>query len=309
MKVISVQSSKCATTGTYIDTLILEYPRYIHAQLLTHRAFSKNSSSSRAVPIKSAISNIFENPAEYYWTSNQPGMQGVLIEDQNTIDRANTIMMDMRQAIVHGVQALGFPTSEGGLNIHKQDAARFLEPFQNIRVCLTSTEWANWEWLRVDKAAQPAIDQLANMIKQVRDLARESAMVLKQGEWHMPFVKRVRNSEGILEYFAEDGTPLSLEDAKMISMSSAAQTSYRKLDTTLEKAEDVYVKLFSGDKVHASPSEHQATPIGEVSGNVLDPDNWPTGVTHMDKFVSFWSGNFRNWIQHRQLIPNNAKYN
>lgn len=307
MKVESIQSSICLHTGTPIDTLLLEYPRYIHSQLLTHRAFSKNSSSSRAVPIKAAISNVFENPAEYYWTHNKPGMQGTLITDQAIISRANTIMMDMRQAVVNGVQALGFPESEGGLNIHKQDAARFLEPYQNIRVCLTSTDWANWKWLRVDKAAQPAIDLLANMIEETRKHAHaNSALLLRPGMWHLPFVNRVPTKTGF-DYFCQDGNLLTLEEAKKISMSSTAQTSYRKLDTSLDKAEDVYTKLFTGDKVHSSPSEHQATPIGWVEGNILDPDNWPEGVTHMNRKADLFSGNLRHWVQLRQLISNNVK--
>ena len=72
----SVQASICATTGKRIDTLLCEYPRTIHAQLLTHGVFSKNSSSSRAVPIAAAISQIRENPAVPIFTAKQKGMQG-----------------------------------------------------------------------------------------------------------------------------------------------------------------------------------------------------------------------------------------
>ena len=307
MKVELIQASICALTKTPIFTLMLEYPRYIHAQVLTHRLFSKNSSSTRAVPLKASIQNIRENPAEYFWTLNQPGMQGQRVDNPLVKDAADNILFDAMEYSIRASLMLGLPVAEGGLNIHKQDAGRLLEPYQNIRVCLTSTEWANWDWLRVDKAAQPAIDMLANMMRQVRELALPSAMVLQPGEWHVPFVKRVR-FEGVLEYWSEEGTPLTLEQAKMVSMSSAAQTSYRKLDTTLEKADDMYDKLFTGDKVHASPSEHQATPIAFDEGNICDIGNWPAGTTHMDIKANLWSGNFRNWIQHRQLIANNAMF-
>lgn len=306
MKVTLIQASICTITKTPIFTLMLEYPRYIHSQLLTHRVFSKNSSSTRAVPLKASIQNIRENPAEYFWTLNQPGMQGQRVDNPLVRDAANNILFDAMESSIRASLLLGLPTSEGGLNIHKQDAGRLLEPFQNIRVCLTSTQWDNWDWLRVDKAAQPAIDQLANMMKHVRELALASAMELQPDEWHLPFIVRKRNSLGVLEYFAEDGIQVTLEEAQMISMSSAAQTSYRKLDTTLEKADDLYAKLFTGDKVHASPSEHQATPIAFDEGNICDIDNWPVGVTHMDNKANLWSGNFRHWIQLRQLIPNNA---
>lgn len=308
MKVELIQASICALTKTPIFTLMLEYPRYIHSQLLTHRAFSKNSSSTRAVPLKASIQNIRENPAEYFWTYNQGGMQGKRVEDPIVIEKANNILFDDMEHSIRSSLLLGLPVAEGGLNIHKQDAGRLLEPYQNIRVCLTSTEWANWDWLRVDKAAQPAIDLLANMMRQVRELALPSAIVLQPGEWHVPFVKRVRNADGVLEYYAEDDTPLTLEQAKMVSMSSGAQTSYRKLDTTLEKADDMYAKLFSGDKVHASPSEHQATPMGQFVDYGDNNAEWLEGITHIDRKHQYWSGNFRNWIQHRQLIPNNAMF-
>lgn len=306
MKVELVQASICALTKTPILTLMLEYPRYIHSQLLTHRVFSKNSSSTRAVPLKASIQNIRENPAEYFWTLNQPGMQGKPVTDPIVRDAADSILFDAMESSIRAALMLGMPVLEGGLNIHKQDAGRLLEPFQNIRVCLTSTQWDNWDWLRVDKAAQPAIDQLANMIKQVRELALSSAMVLQPGEWHLPFIVRKRNDDDVLKYYTEDGMAVTLEDAKMISMSSAAQTSYRKLDTTLEKADDMYEKLFTGDKVHASPSEHQATPIGQFTDYGDNNGNWPEGITHIDRKHQYWSGNFRNWIQLRQLIPNNA---
>ena len=98
-----------------------------------------------------------------------------------------------------------------------------------------------------------------------------------------------------------------LEEALKISASCCAQVSYRKLDDSYEKAMDIYNRLMSGAKVHASPFENQATPIPELRGSMVNlPDYWPEGVTHMDKDYNLWSGNLKGWIQHRQLIPNNV---
>jgi hypothetical protein len=85
-------------------------------------------------------------------------------------------------------------------------------------------------------------------------------------------------------------------------MSSSAQTSYRKTDYSLEKADDMYDKLFGGKKIHASPAEHQATPVPSFDANEGETKEWPKGVTHMARNYTYWSGNFCQWIQNRQLI-------
>jgi hypothetical protein len=94
--------------------------------------------------------------------------------------------------------------------------------------------------------------------------------------------------------------------------------SYRTLNNTKEKALDIYNKLMSGNKVHASPFEHQVTPMNKTGvsckGKYLnfqdDPDTWERGITHVDRNGDFWSGNFKGFIQHRQLLDNHycAKY-
>jgi len=305
-----VQASQCAYTGTKIFTLIVEYPRAIHAQLLTHRVFSKNSSSSRAVPIKTAIAQILSNPAKFIWTNNEPGMQGEVITNPDTLESIEGAVQVLRDQTIKVVKFLGLPPKEGGINVHKQNAARFLEPFQNIRIVLTSTEWENWDWLRIDGAAQGEIKELAEMIYQARQEAKP--MILSRNEWHVPFVERRGTEEGI-EYWipSDDGTEpkqITADYAIKYSMAMAAQTSYRKADGSDEKVETVNDRLFNGDKVHASPSEHQATPIPPFEDIGYAPNQeWPLGVTHMDRNCDYWSANFKHFIQNRQLLPNHDK--
>ena len=38
--------------GDRLTSLVLTYPRIIHAEMMTHRMFSRNASSSRAVPVQ-----------------------------------------------------------------------------------------------------------------------------------------------------------------------------------------------------------------------------------------------------------------
>lgn len=297
-KVELIQSS-VTEGGTRIDTFILEYPRAIHSQLLTHRVFSKNSSSTRAVPIPKVIEQIEQDPAKFIWTHNQSGMQGSVVTDPTLIDMANTSHNTLFDVVKQFAELMNRKPEDGGLGLHKQNVGRYLEPFQNIRVCLTSTEWENWDWLRIDPDAQPEIRELATKIKEARDST--VSLFLLPGEWHVPFVDR-KPINGRMTYWVES-EEVSLTEAINISMSCCAQTSYRKLDVTKEKAEDMIPKLFGGRKVHASPSEHQATPM-DVVKDPFDPDSWQKGITHVDRKGNLWSGNFRHWIQNRQLIPN-----
>ena len=178
------------------------------------------------------------------------------------------------------------------LGVAKQHAGRILEPFSHIKVVLTATEFDNFFWLRKHPDAQPEIQELAEKMYEARKNAITNHLTVS--EWHVP-------------YFG-DGywTPLvpskyTLEDALAISASCCAQVSYRKADDSLEKARDIFKRLVESKPVHASPFEHQAKPM-----SLRAMQSNEEGVTHTDVRGHRWSGNFREWIQHRQLIPDNA---
>ena len=312
VSVTPVQGSICAITKKPITTLLLEYPRTIHAELLTHRVFSKNSASTRAVPTKTAIDNANRNPAQYLWTRNQPGMQGEIITDAATLAKAELLYNSGLENISAIVALLGLPEEEGGLNIHKQHACRLLEPFTNMRTLLTSTEWTNFDWLRIDKAAFPEFEALAKEMEYARK--HMEYMELNAGEYHIPFVERARTRNGKLHYAHPDYEMLSLEEAINLSLSLNAQTSFRKNDASEEKTTKVINQLFGDTKVHASPSEHIATPFSSnyhavaesVPASMISQSQYP-GLTAVDLNGNLRSGNFVNWLQYRQLIPNHDK--
>lgn len=305
-KVDLLQASVCARTGQKIFTLVCEYPRAIHAQLLTHRVFSKNSSSSRAIPVESAIQQLTDAPALPIWTINQSGMQGAVVTDPVLVDTADRLVTLHKHSAIALARMLGGSVANGGLGLHKQNVGRYLEPFQNIRIVLTSTEWDNWDWLRMDPDAQPEVRQLAETIYAVREEA--TPMELREGEYHVPGVVRDIDETGQMFYLhPETLAPLSLAEAIALSMSICAQTSYRKEDSSMEKADVVNKRLFSGRKIHASPSEHQATPLPTFEDYGDNNLAWPAGITHIDRNSNYWSGNFKNWIQNRQLIPGHDK--
>lgn len=283
--------------GVRITTLELEYPRIIHSELMTHRVFSRNSASSRAIPVSKVIELVESNPAmPVHWGKNQAGMQAKEELDNLTKESVRLLWLEAAK------QAVSIAKLMTSMGTHKQVVNRILEPFQHMKVVLTSTEWANWDWLRDHPDADPTICTLAKEIKNARG---ESVPVfLNYGEWHLPYVE-VGDSNGDQVYWDEDHNSITLEQARMVSASCCAQVSYRKQDTSVDKAENIFKRLIESEPCHASPVEHIATPI-KYSDTAMEI--FQDGVTHRDKNYDLWSGNFRGWVQFRQLIPNNTKY-
>lgn len=317
-KVIADSISK--VSGTRITTFELEYPRFIHSEFMTHRVFSRNAASSRAIPVDSAIKLIEENIAmPIHWGKNQPGMTAKEECNARWIehDSEGNVLVDWAREVIWknaARSAIGFAKIFAKLGYHKQIVNRLLEPYSHIKVVLTTTELKNFFWLRDHSDAQPEIAELA---KQMVIAAGASVpKILDVGSWHVPYYGEgywipsgyVNISKGDMVDLDDKYGGHTLQEALMISSSQCAQVSYRKSDDTLEKAKTIFGRLVESKPVHASPFEHQATPIPYVSTNGIDlVHDWQEGITHMDRYGTAWSGNFADWIQHRQLIPDNAQ--
>ncbi len=307
IKATVIADSISAHTNQRITTFELEYSRFVHAEFLTHRQFSRNSASSRAIPIDTMIELVQNNTAmPVHWGSNKSGMQaGDEIDD---IPAAINAWLDARDDAIKHAKRLQ------DLGLHKQIVNRILEPYQMIKVLVTSTGFDNFFNLRCHTDAQPDLKYWADLLYQARQ--ESTPEVLKSGEWHTPYVNHERDDNGTLLYYVYEtdttGTEsdgyqykqyLSEDDAIKVSCSCAAQVSYRKNDTSIEKAISIYNKLVNSDPVHASPFEHCATPI-DASFATFPDIPWDKGITHQTADYEFGSGNFINWIQYRQLIPN-----
>lgn len=279
-----------------MTTMVLEYPRIIHSELMTHRLFSRNASSSRAIPASKVIEQVYNNPAmPVRFGKNQAGMQ-----DAGEYESSDAIRDLWKES---SRSACSFATVMNDMQAHKQVINRILEPYQFIRVCVTSTNWNNWFNLRNHPDADPTIHALAETMEKAME--QSEPWGLMPGQWHVPFVKEQVNIYE-QQFFDEDGNKIMLEQALMISASCAAQTSYRKLDNSLEKAEDIYKKLIESKPCHASPVEHSGMAISKMK-NPMDYFNIE-GVTHIDRNGIPWSGNIHGFVQYRQLIEGNAEY-
>lgn len=254
--------------GASLATLSLTLPRIILAELNTHRVFSKNASSTRAIPVKRLGEMAISDPYEpVRWGCNQSGMQAKQ-ENLSYPDQQKAEMIWHRAA--NECYRSAIELSEIGL--HKQWAGRMLEWFSYSAVLVSSTEWDNFFNLRIDPGAQPEIEILATKIRNALD--NSVPRVIKLGDWHLPYVR------------PEERERFSLEEQKIISAARCARVSYMNhegRESTFEEDYNLYSKLILSKPMHASPVEHQATPYHF------------NAKTEQTK-------NFTGWIQNRAFL-------
>src|SRR5579871_2233935 len=134
----------------------LRYPRMVHADFMTHRVFSRNGRSSRAVP---TVTLLEEEPYVPHFLKNKPGM--LATEEFDRIDL--TEIQQHWYAFARATQEFSKWLHSKG--VHKQWANRPLEWFGYIDVLVTSTDWRNFFALRDHGDAQPEIQELARLMK------------------------------------------------------------------------------------------------------------------------------------------------
>lgn len=284
--------------GNRITTFELKYPRFIHSELMTHRMFSRNASSSRAIPVKTFLKQIREEPARpISWGLNQAGMQAS--KDWTFDEDTFGDWTPLKEWELAARNASEHAKNLADENIHKQVSNRLLEPFQFMNTVVTATEYDNWFYLRDHKDAQPEIRELAIIMRECMD--QSIAELLSPYEWHLPYVLK---DEG-----------LSDDVALKCSSARCARVSYLNHDKSIpsvEKDIELYNMLAvrpyddgkghvlaDNDPIHLSPLEHQAKPMSITMGCV----DWDEGTTSMDvRNDKLWSGNFCGFIQYRQLL-------
>lgn len=306
-----VIADSISPSGKRITTFELEFHRFILAEFNTHRLLSRNAASSRAIPVEKSIDQVIRSTAiPIHWGKNQPGMSAKeeCVAPIHLTPGAEFSATRVGAWLWVRDRAIEAARAFADAGYHKQIVNRLIENFSYVKVVCTATEFDNFFWLRDHPDAQPEIHLLAREMRSA--LAASTPQPLVPGSWHTPYYRDgfwTPHDIFAVEVVDVHGTTLS--DALAISSSCCAQVSYRRNDDSIEKARSIYNRLIESLPPHASPFEHQATPIDltALQGG-FGHSELPEGITHIDvrKDDSFWSGNFNNWIQHRQLIPNNA---
>lgn len=286
--------------GCRLTTFVLEYPRFIHSEVLTHRVFSKNAASSRAIPVEKMIQQVIDNPAmPVWWGKNQSGMQAKDELDSTTTDfephrderiigmlrgfykegnltakgKAQQIWLEARDEAIKQVGRLN------DLGLHKQISDRILEPWFNIRVILSGTEFDNFYKLRAHPDAQPEFQALAYKMKGEHE--KSIPKLLEYDEWHIPFGNNVDEERIKKEFNVSDEYEI-LDIKTKIAVSRCARVSYYNYEGKDDYVADVKLcdRLFKSEPKHLSPTEH-------VARNVED---------------GYFHANFRGFQQYRSYI-------
>lgn len=274
-----------APNGEELITMEVELHRFILPEFNTHRSFSRNFQSSRAVPIEKMIEQVRNDPAmPVHWGKNQKGMVAEKELTGFDLDDAKRCWHQSIKDVAFQAQALV------GLGVHKQLVNRLLEPFMKTKglVTATSSAYKAFFKLRCHKDAQPEIKLLAERMKKAIE---ESIPVdLDYGDYHLPYVlNRYANREEA----KVTGKYLPIGEAVKVSCSCAGQVSYRRLDDSLDKALKVYDMLnlpidgvYPDDPPHYSPTEHIAKIMCEEE--MRDAGLSPTEVGGNFNSRTFW---------------------
>lgn len=295
-----LRSRNAAAPEHVLSTLLLRYPRWVHAEFMTHRQFSRNAASSRAIPINKLIQDVLDNPAiPIHWGKNQPGMQAheecdapthiggdiILTADEDTWMERRNAWLTARDCAVHIASAY----ADAGY--HKQIVNRLLEPFAHVTVLVSATEWDNFLELRDHEDAEPHIAMLAREVRACLE-REDDIQTLQPGEWHLPFTE---------DYDNEFGEIIKLSTAR------CASTSYKTVDgfdMTLERAIALHDKLVSSRPIHASPAEHVAQAdelkVTYDARNHRTHTEWANPDQHR---------NFRGFRQYRAMIEEEVRVN
>lgn len=352
--------------GSRITTFLLTYPRIIHAELMTHRVFSRNSASSRAIPFKKMVQSVKEDPfIPIAWQKEHSGMQGTqYITDPIELKNCIATWLDARDSavdhakILHGDLAIFDDTPDPyrplDMGVTKQLCNRLLEPFLWHTVLVTTTELENFfelrcpqyciNWYSADRpeALEPACSTFRSKKRAVEAtegetsgwtqidwlLASESGAEihiqalaeamwdsykesvpkeLETGEWHIPYGDKIDLSKLLPDiereyagygHGSEALIARDLQEIKLkISVARAARLSYMTMDGVIDYEKDIKLHDILLENGHLSPFEHCAKAMSSYA-----PIEVIEGATHQDKQGNIWSGNFRGWVQYRQLI-------
>jgi thymidylate synthase ThyX len=260
MNEVKIIADSISEFGKRITTFVCTFPRFILPEFNTHRVFSRNAASSRAIPVKKFIDQVINNPAEpIFWGKDQSGMQSFSELSPSDIPVAKEIWNQARDKMIHCAKEMM------SIGVHKQIVNRLLEPWFKVTVIVTATEFDNFFKLRCHKNAQPEIQDLA--IK-MRDCLKDSTpKKINFGDWHVPFGDRYVDEK------------LSIQDKLKICVARCARVSYLNFDGIIDHKKDYDLHDKLAEEGHWSPFEHCASPTS-------NPWNY--------------SGNFVGWHQYRK---------
>lgn len=326
--------------GHRLVTMEVEFPRVVLAEFNTHRMLSRNSASSRAIPVTTQIAKIMREPfVPDEFGANRKGMQAAAPLEGARHDQARQCWLDARNEAVKQAlrlmigpayvdEQLYYLSRNGGsfeakvlemveqfqqkdpsivgrddlLGVHKGLTNRLLEPFMWHTVIVTATEWSNFFALRTDENAQREIRLVAELMQRAHGDSKPRP--LRYGEWHAPLIQPEEREWALA----------NPEQAAQASCARCARVSYLTHDTgTLDVAKDIGLYTGLVGNGHMSPLEHAATPMSYEELHVRramaakarrEGKYQRLSRLEIDQLVESteFLGNFRGWRQYRKTV-------
>jgi hypothetical protein len=266
--------------GVRLTTLEITLPRIVLAEFNTHRVFSRNSASSRAIPVEKMLKRVKEDPfIPIYWGKNQKGMQADIELSLAEQQVAEIKWLEARDSALRAAEELLT------VGVHKQITNRLLEPFLWQTILVTSTEWNNWDALRRHKDAQPEIKFAADIMYTARQ--QSIPKLLNSGEWHLPLTPELDDVKGNIDW----------NFWKKVSTGRCARVSHLTHDGKRDPEADILLGNRLQESGHMSPFEHVARPL-----DTNDLKNYEVNPQEV------FRGNFRGWFQYRKELPCEQDY-
>jgi thymidylate synthase ThyX len=295
------------TQGDRITTYILNYPRIIHAEFMTHRMLSKNSASSRAIPFKRMVEMVNKHPfIPSKWLKSHSGMQGY---EYFTDDEVHTFRL-VENHLSGRDLAVKIASELHSKKVTKQICNRYLEPFLMHTVLVTGSEWENFFALRAHEDAEIHIQELA--FKMLDAYNNSTPKELFAGEWHIPYGDKF--DEKRLEKHMPEVGPDSLQwwgeqrDWLKVKIATArcARTSYLNNEGAddYQKDLELHDRLLINQPIHASPAEHCARAMYAEEYEKYSR----TYLNNRDKLVieKGWCRNLKGFIPYRAMLSNDT---
>jgi hypothetical protein len=289
--------------GAPICTMEVTFPRIILAELNTHTLFSRNSASSRAIPVAKMLARVREDPFNpESWPSNGKGMKEGDPLGYGQAREAYDRWLLARNA------AAGHAREMEIIGVQKGYTNRLLEPFLWHTAIVTSTEWSNFFNLRANPEAHGEMQQLAQAMKEAYEAS--TPRKLDYGEWHLPliFSEDYEPAMRLAGKLTETGGSNELTKILIkVSVGRCARVSYLTHDgkRDLQADIDLYDRLLGNG--HMSPFQHVARPIEDA--DYLNEDlallihhKYLRSDAEFPPNRETWCGNYRGWVQQRKLI-------
>lgn len=291
-----------------LTSIQVNVPRMVLPELISHRALSRNSASSRAIPVNKLISSVLDNPfIPDRFGANQSGMVAEEFLGPEDEALAREAWLRARDLAVLGAVGLNggidsvsdrtlrarlttlresydYQFMPVGASVHKQLVNRLIEPWMWGVSIVSATDWDNFLALRTDRNAQPQIQQVALHIQEALEDSEPS--FLSEDQWHAPLIQPGEMELFEADYRVQSGDITATEMMKRIAVGRCARVSYLTHDGRRDPIKDIELHnrlLLAG---HMSPFEQVARPM-----------------TATEFAANHYAGNFKGWVQLRKTIP------